>query len=259
MTLVSEIITDAYRQGNLLSINTAATTAQQVEALRYLNRIVKSVFGNEAGENYEALPLGGNGIDRPAGYPWYGNSPGGSWFVPKNKRLMLNLTAATTIYLHPNPNDGTRVAITDVSNNIATYNLIIDGNGRDIEAAATITLNTNGLSREWFYRQDTANWARLSTLALADTFPFPEEFDDLFISMLAMRINPAYGNVMDDQTAMVYRRSKSQFAARYQQHIETGSELGLRRLSKMSVDRDVWQNWDEYLDPQAAFNFGTPY
>lgn len=259
MTLVSEIITDAYRQSNLISINTSPTSAQQTEALRYLNRLVKSVFGNEAGENYEALPLGGNNIDRPAGYPWYGNTPGGNWFVPKNKRLMLNLTEDTTVYLHPKPDDGSRVAINDVSGNLATNNLIIDGNGRTIEAATSVTLSTNSLAREWFYRQDTGNWVRLSTLIAADTFPFPEEFDDLFITMLSMRINPAYGNMMDEQTATVMRRSKGQFQARYQQHIETRSEIGLTHLSKMAADRDQWNYWDEYSDPQSSFNFGQPY
>lgn len=259
MTLVSEIISDAYRQGNVLSINTSPTSAQTTEALRYLNRIVKSVFGNEAGENYEALPLGRSGIDRPSGYPWYGNSPGGNWFVPKNKRLMLNLTAATTVYLHPKPDDGSRVAITDVASNLNTYNLIIDGNGRDIEAAATIVLSTSSLSREWMYRQDTGNWVRLSTLIAADTFPFPEEFDDFFITMLAMRLNPAYGNQMDQQSVTVFNRSKGQFQARYQQHIPTGSETALIRMSKMVTDRDQWRDWDEYNDPQSAFNFGVPF
>lgn len=259
MTLVSEIISDAYRQGNILSINTSPTIAQQVEGLRYLSRIVKSVFGNEAGENYDALPLGRNDIDRPSGYPWYDNTPDGNWFVPKNKRLMLNLTATTTVFLHPKPDDGSRLAVNDVSGNLATYNLIIDGNGRRIESATSLTLNTNSTIREWFYRQDLANWVRLIPLVSTDTFPFPEEFDDFFITMLAMRINPAYGNQMDPQSGQVYSRSKTQFQARYQQHVITGSELGLIRLSKMSADRDVWQNWDEYLDPQTAFNFGTTY
>lgn len=257
MTLVSEIITDAYRQSNLISINTTSTLNQQTEALRYLNRIVASVFGNEAGENYEVFPLGDGGVDRPSGYPWYGNSPEGNWFVPKNTRLILNLTAATTIYLHPRPDDGSRVAVVDVSGNLSTYNLIIDGNGANIEATNSLTLDTDGTVREWFYRQDTGNWMRLSTLVAEDVFPFPTEFDDLFISMLAMRLNPAYGNTMDPQTGSVFARSKSQFQARYEQHIQKGSEIGLTRMSK-SVDRYQWQDWDGY-NPQSAFDFGNPY
>jgi hypothetical protein len=49
LTLVSEIITDAFRQSNLVAVGTTPTTEETTEALRYLNRIVKSVFGNEAG------------------------------------------------------------------------------------------------------------------------------------------------------------------------------------------------------------------
>src|SRR3546814_19127941 len=86
MTLVSQIITDSFRKSNLIAIGTTPTAAQQTEALRYLNRMVKPVFGDEVGEPLTALPIGSLTIDRTSGYPWWDTVPDGDWFVPKNTR-----------------------------------------------------------------------------------------------------------------------------------------------------------------------------
>jgi len=262
MTTVSEIITDAFRQSNLISVNGTLTTNQRTEALRYLNRIVKSVYGNEAGEQLDPVPLGRDNISRPSGFPWYDNVPPAEWFVPKNSVLMLNIDEAVTVYLHPTPDDGTRLGAIDVAGNLATYNVVINGNGRNIEGASSVTLATNGLSTEWFYRQDTGNWYKLATLVASDTFPFPVEFDDLFVSMLALRLNPAYAAEMDQQSMLVLQRARSQFRARYRQTIQMPSELGLLRMPNTTADRYYWaQQGYSYgwYNPTAAFNAGLPY
>lgn len=256
MTTVSQIITDAYRVSNLQAIGTTPTTAQQDEALRYLNRLVKSVFGNEAGEQLSPFPIGRNNISRPNGYPSYGQSPGTDWFVPQNQRLMCNLTESLTLYLPPNPDDGARFGVVDSSDNFSTYNLIVVANGRTIEGATSVTLSTDGETGEWFYRADLGEWVKYSPLLIDGTFPFPEEFDDFFVTMLAIRINPAYGRTMDEQTGFIMRRSKSQLQARYQNHIEVNSEIGLLRLSRLAYDRDLWANGWGFDDPNAAFDRG---
>ena len=174
MTTVSQIITDAFRQSNLIAVAASPTSDEQTEALRYLNRIVKSVFGMEAGENLVAFPLGDSGISRPSGYPWWGSEePSSDWFVPENTRLMLNLTAPLSIYLHPDPDDGARFAVEDVAGNLATYNVTVYGNGRLVDGSTSVTLSTNSTSDEWFYRADTATWSKYTSLDLVDTFPFP--------------------------------------------------------------------------------------
>lgn len=258
MTLVSDIITDAYRQSNTLAIGVSPTVLQQTEALRYLNRIVKSVFGNEVGDPLTAFPLGGNNINRPAGYPWYGDNPGNDWFVPKNLRVMLNLSSSQNIYLHPDPDDGTRFAVSDVSGNLATFPVTVYGNGRTIESALSVVLNTNGLDSEWLYRADLGNWQKSAPLIAGDTFPFPEEFDFFFIIQLAMAMNPTLGVQMDPQTQATYARARSQLRARYTQDVQMPSEIGLLRTSKTSADRDFW-NYYEYYDPNAMFNKGWPW
>lgn len=259
MTVVTQIITDAYRQSNLLAIGSSPTSPQQAEALRYLNRIVLSVLGNEAGENLQPFPLGKNNIDTPAGWPWYESTPSSDWFVPLNCRLMLNLEDPATVSLSPVPEDGARLGVSDVSGNLSTNNLTIHGNGRNIEGSSTLVLSTNGLNREWFFREDLGNWVRSIPLDLDSAFPFPEEFDDMFITLLAMRINPSYGVQMDPQTAEIFRRSRSQFRARYHNIIEVHSEDGLIRLPRTAVDRYLWGIRYGMYDPNGSFSRGYPW
>jgi hypothetical protein len=258
MTLVSEIITDAFRQSNLLAIGATPTATQQAEALRYVNRIVMSVLGNEAGENLEAFALGGNNIEAPSGYPWYGETPWGDWYLPMNKRIMLNLTDAATVPLYPVPCDGARFAVVDTSNNLSTYNLTVQGNGRTIEGATSLVLNTDGLVRQWFFREDLGNWMRVTDLELTDEFPFPVEFDQMFITLLAMSMNPAYGVMMDAQLANLFNRSRTQFRARYHNTIQTNAEHALLRLSGV-YGNSRYYAYNYLSDPETVFDRGYPW
>lgn len=260
MTTAYQIIVDAYRQSNLIGIGVEPTQIQETEALRYLNRIVKSVFGNEVGDQLIAVPIGRNNIDRPSGYPWYDAVPDNEWFVPKNTRAMLNIeTSGVSLYLHPAPNDGSRFAVSDASGNLATYPVTVYGNGNMIEGTTSIVLDTNGYDAEWFYREDLANWTKYAPLALFDTFPFPEEFDDYFILSLAFRLNPAYERQLDQQSSIMLQRAKSQLRARYSQNIPMHSELGLIRHSKMAADRDQWGNSYWLYNPNSMFDKGFPW
>lgn len=258
MTLVSEIITDAYRQSNILMIGTSPTSAQQTEALRYLNRIVRSVFGAEVGEVLTSLPIGRGNRYRPAGYPWYDQTPPADWVVPKNTRLVLNLESAASVYLTPVPDDGSRFAINDSGGNLSTYNLTVYGNGQTIEGSQSLVLSTSGADTEWFFRADTGNWIKSSPLVSGDTFPFPEEFDDFFITLLAIRLNPAYDVELDSQALLVLSRSRTQIRSRYRQITQIGSELGLVRMPYTAADRDYWGT-NEYYDPTAIFYRGLFY
>lgn len=259
MTLTSQIITDAYRQSNVLAIGTTPTAEQVDEALRYLNRIVKSVFGNEAGDPLEVFPVGRNNIQRPSGYPWWNTVPDNDWFVPKNIRIMLNLDQPVTLYLHPEPDDGSRFAVIDASETVATYNCTVEGNGRLIEGAFNLILNTDGVDKEWFYRADLGNWLLYAPLTAATEFPFPEEFDDYFITLLAIRLNPAYGVQLDAQSKLIFDRSGRQLRARYTQNIPTRSELALIRMPKVSYDRDIWGTSYRYYNPNSMFDKGWPW
>jgi hypothetical protein len=205
MTLVSDIIQRAYRVTNLIPLGATVSTNQSTEALNHLNTLIASTMGFEAGDELKDINYGGD----------YDQSEVINEWVPDNVRLVLNLSAATTLQLDPEPYEGQRLALIDVAGNLATYNLILDGNGRNIEGAATLTLSTNSIDRQWMYRADTGNWVRVTTLATSDQMPFPVDFDDYWIKMLAMQLNPSYGQMLSTETFQSLGRIRSRLRSRY--------------------------------------------
>lgn len=205
MSLASDIITAAYRESNLVPIVSTPSTAENTEGLRLLNNLILSTIGSEAGQELRDLNIGGE----------FDQSDFTSNGVPDNARLILNLAAAKTLELDPQPYEGQRIAVADAGNNLTTHNLTLDGNGRRIEAAATLVLATSGMSRQWMYRADTANWVRLTGLIAADEMPFPQDFDDYFIVSLALRLNPRHGRQLAQESIAALDRQRGQIRARY--------------------------------------------
>lgn len=207
MTLVSDIIQQAYRETNMIPLGATPSAAQATEGLSKLNTIVLSAVGNEIAEpGFTEINIGGD----------FDQSDLVANYVPDNTRLVLNLEdGGIVVGLSPNPYEGQRVAIADVSGNLATYNVVIDGNGRNIEGSAELTLDEDGLSRHWMYRADTGNWVRINPLVSEDQMPFPEDFDDYFITMLALRLAPRYGQMLPQETLEILKRSRNQLRARY--------------------------------------------
>lgn len=226
MTLLSEIIQQAYRDANIIPVGASPTTAESTEALKRLQVIIGSVLGNEAGEGLSPFPIGSNGVTTS----WVPSVPS---YIPLNTRLNCNLSAAQTLYLHPDPQDGSRLAVVDAKGNFATYNLTLNGNGRKVDGAATDVLSTNSQSIQYFYRADIGDWKviTISSMVAGDTFPFPEEFDDMFIVLLAMRLNPRNSQPISQESMLMMERSRDQFRARYAQTIATPADPGVRRLS----------------------------
>lgn len=244
MTIISDIIKAGYRESNLIPITQTPTLAEQDEALSIFNRLVRSLLGDGVGDSFTTIAIGNNNVSSStATFP--ATVPSG-WYPPSNTRLAMNVTSAQTIYLSPNPRDGDRFAIIDASGNFATYNVTLHGNGRKIGGSNTATLSTNSVSREYFYRADLADWQLISTLTLVSDFPFPTEFEDLFIIWLALRINPRNGAALDEQSITEYRRLKSAFTARYQTIKQGVSELGLLNLAQSPAFTSYSRASDEF-------------
>jgi hypothetical protein len=259
MTTVASIINSAMRETNLIPLGVSPTTEQSTEAFSLLSSIVASVLGNEAGENLFPMPLGQNDIESPSGYPWWSNELPGNVFVPTNTRVMCNLTAAGTINLHPRPHDGARMGIVDVSGNFNTFPLTVVGNGRSIEGSATKTFNTAGLVKEWVYREDLGNWVAVIPLDADGDMPWPAEFDDMFIIMLAMRLNPRYGQIMHPASMETLKNVMRKFSARYTQSTtQMPSEDGLLYLTNFYRFYGRYAN-RQYGDPADYFNSGYPF
>jgi hypothetical protein len=259
MTTVASIIQSALRETNLLPLGTSPSTAQTTEAFGLLSTIVAGVLGNEGGEQLHPFPLGQNDINSPSGYPWWSNELPGNIFLQVNTRIMCNLTGPGNVNLHPKPHDGARMGIVDVSHNFSTNPLTIYGNGRNIEGEPDMTYITDGEVREWLYREDLGNWVVVTPLDPLGNMPWPPEFDDMFIIMLAMRLNPRYGQIMHPASMEALKAAMRKFSARYaQDNIQMPSEDGLLYLTNYYRFYGRFAN-RQYGDPSDYFNSGWPY
>lgn len=237
MTGILSIITDAYREGNILPLRKAPDTFQIAEALRLFNANIRSIYGDDAGEGLTDWPLGSFGVDEP-GFV----DPRTTDLIQRptiNSRLIATNAAAFTAYLTPYPQDGARMSIADPFSRLATYPVTLDANGRTIEGAATLLLDQDGTFTEWFYRADLGEWVKITSLAETDQCPFPDDFDNFFIIGLAMRLNPRYGREMDAQSALVFKSERRKFIARYlqSQPLEVDDSLSWPFMSTQSYDQ----------------------
>jgi hypothetical protein len=107
--------------------------------------------------------------------------------------------------------------IADPFGRLAAFPVTLDANGRTIEGARPRCSTRTARFQEWFYRADTGNWVKLTSLLSTDDNPFPNDFDIFSSAGLAMRLNPRFGREMDPQTATVYQGERRQFVARYLQ------------------------------------------
>lgn len=244
MTTVRSIIADAYQESRLIPLSATPEADEHEKGMKRLKTIIRSLFGHEMGENLQDVEFGSNGVTLAHTNHEDRTDEIVQTFLPINVRLIANLAADYTVYLPPSPADGCRIAVIDASGNFATNSLTLVGNGRKIESATSLTLATNSINREWFYRADLADWVRVEDIDDNSDSPFPEEFDDLLITMLAMRLNPSFGSEMTQESIAALNRSKSQFRSRYKQSRQMVAELGL------------WPHMPGFSNPDWMFNKG---
>lgn len=244
MSDVAYIIEEAFREASLTSELQHATPTQTERALSRLQSIVSAAYGFEVGELLNDW--------RFATDEWRTEA---RQRPPVNSRILLDLSQGDTIYFPRYPTSGSRMQIIDVAGNLASNPIVINTNGRLIDTLTTTTLNTNGLNKIWLYDADMANWGTVTPITISDAMPFPADFDDYFITTLAMRLNPRYGVEMGQSSAVQMQKQLSKIRARYAQHQTVGSELGLL-VNSHDQGRYRW-GWDE--NSTDAFNRGYPY
>jgi len=204
-TLVSDIIRDSYRESNLIAIGTEPSGAQVIEAMRFINRMVPSVLGFEAGEPLTTI---------------YSKNLT-EYDDLRNIRLSLS-SARDEITLPDAYEDGLRFAVSDPLGILKTNKLTIKSGSAQINGQSEIEIDE---PVELFYRADLGDWRVVSPLTEIDAWPFPIEFDDMFIIMMAYRLNPRYNIGSAQESLSMYRRSLSQFRARYNQSREIRTEI----------------------------------
>ncbi len=225
-TLASVLIQAAMREGNLIAAGASPTAAERTEALASLNRIINGVFGNELGENLTdwIVPAPQRTAPVAANYPQFpdAHAPTSSTYPypPKNSRIVFG-SVANTVYFPEAPDDGSRMAVVQGSGagdgGVVGAALTLNGNGRTIETANTKVYNTPVTARQWLYRADLGDWVAVVDLAAGDPCPFPAALDDLWITMLAIRLSPRYGKTVSVETISTFKKMMATMKARYNQ------------------------------------------
>lgn len=239
MTAVIEIIEGAFFEAGLVTELQHATPTQTENAMKKLASQISFMYGAEAGEYLQPWPLGNFGRSTQSRMAV---SEQVLTYPMQNSRLVAVNELARTVYLPTDPSDGARMGIVDPFSRLAAFPVTIDGNGRTIESAASVVVNTNGATTLWFFRGDTGNWAKVTPLLVTDEMPFPSEYDDMFQIQLAMSLNPQYGRNISSVQAGMLRHYKQQFIARYVQSgfLEINPEISFPTLQSYDNFADVW-------------------
>lgn len=250
MTQCADILESAFYEAGLTTELQSATPTQTTKAMDTMTSIIKFLYGASAGEYLNAWPLGNVGRA-----PQYQYLPPLQVIqrVPLNAQLVATNENAITVDLPMGPSDGARFSIIDPFNNLVAAPVTVNGNGRTINGAPTITFNVNGYSAIFFYRDDLANWVRVTPLLITDEMPFPEEYDQMFIIMMAMRLNPVYGRNLSSTQTMFLKEFRQQFTARYVQAmpLQINPDISYATLQSYDQYADAWfgggntQTWDQ--------------
>ena len=260
MTIASDIIQSAYREGNLLPIGTEPTDAEVSEALARLNAIIMSTLGAGMGENlYDWLvPQPQRTAPVAANFPQLpqltqmtlpGAMPSTIYlYPPKNSRIMWNGTTVTTFFPEQ-PSDGSRMAIAQGSGlwngdvNTPQTTITLDGNGRLIDGSPTQSFTNTGPSQQWWYRAELGNWMTVQPVATTDNLPFAPEIDDLWILNLALRLAPRYGKTMPPESVAALKAIRALVAQNYTQQQDTQYNSG-----------DIPKSWYAYAANSGWFS-----
>lgn len=249
MTTLQPIITQGYRELNLVAVGKSPSTPQLDEGLLLLLNVIDVAICGDAGENIRDWPLGEFGVqqlDRK-------NYPVQCYQNPRiNCRLIALNEAAMTVYLPPQPSDGTVMGIVDPYGRLAGVPVTLDGNGRTIEDQASVLLDTDGMDRKWLYRADLGKWIRLTDLAIGDEMPFPKKYDFYFSIELAMRLSGRSGRNIVATTAATHQRLRERFVNQYLQSdiLYRNWDLDAELMSRQGYSRG-WTG-----DSTAEFNRG---
>ena len=222
MTAASALVTQVYREGNLVGLTAAITTEQATEGLNLLNDYLDSLLGFELGEfNFDWPVPPATTSPTPARFPLFPlgrDLPSNVFrFPPSNVRILMSLTADTTIFLPQDPNDGARILLINLVST-STFSLTIQGNGRLVKSAASITELATALNGQTLlYRADLGGWQLITTLVAATESPLPKLYDRLLVLGTFIFLAPRYGKELPPTQNLSYRRLLKRLKAQYRQ------------------------------------------
>lgn len=244
MTIASELVNNAYREGNIVGATTTLTTEQQAEGLTALNGFLDSLYGYELGEFFFDWPLiPRNTAPVQARWPIFPRDTALQAnqypYPPPNVRILINITAPLTAYFPQAPSDGARMLFVNLASDEQT--LTVQGNGRTIDGSFTVAdLPSVWAGRKYLYRADLADWRSFTALAAGDTPNLPDVYDSLLELGVLTRIGARFGrSITDDQGARL-QRMLARLKAQYRQEtpaVVDGDGAFQRSLSDPSRGR----------------------
>jgi len=204
MALVSDVIRFAYREANFNTVSGVPTALEYAEGLSLLQPIVNSLPGMVTGIRMKPwfIPAPQKVSPIAADYPAMSSSalaPQNIFNPPSNRRLMMRNTEDVEVFFQYQPQPGAVMEYVDTGhegivtlNGNASFFGLVGSN-----ESVVIDPDSGGgrnLPRRWHFRADFGGWQELTTLALTSTIPYPVEFDDYFITALAIRLSPRFGS-----------------------------------------------------------------
>lgn len=231
MTTAANIITAAFREGNITPVGSVPTVAEQTEALDALNRLVLSAFGFTIGNQLKEwqIPQVQRTGTVSRTYPLLPGAdislvPTYNLYPPPNSRIVWD-GSERTIFLQESPCDGAVMGLVKASGAGGAIPgvLTINGNGRTIDGNNVVTSDALPLPARWFYRSDYADWRPVVAVLATDDMLFPPELDDLWICSLAVRLAPRFGKTVAASTTARFAEMTAAFRSRYQQTAPTPS------------------------------------
>lgn len=219
MATLQNIIDAAYRERQVVDIDTLPTTAQSAEALVLLRGIISRAIVQKPQSivTLGTKPKTGVKSSQRDFTPYLNDAA-----MPQNVYVHANLEAPATVLMPFNAGDGARLVFVDVAGNFATTPLTLNGNGSLVDAADSKVLDTNGIRADFMYRRDLAEWRSVAPLLSSSVMPFPEEYDDMFVLMLSARILSRYGREIDGASSGLLEEMRDRFSAQYRR---TGSDV----------------------------------
>lgn len=231
MTANSTLIQAAFRESNFIAQGADPTENEQAEGLRLLQSMVSSLAGSVIGTKFKPwhIPFVFNTAPEAKRFPAYAENNYirpeiDEKYPPNNARVILRNTSTQTIYFQNKPNDGAIMSIVDAG---FTADVTLDANGMFFETdgndrTKVIEPRTTGRNpkQDYVFREDTASWNLTSNLLYAGEMPYPEQFDDYWITGLALRLSPSFGEKTTQVTMMRFKEMTTFIRGWYRQHEE---------------------------------------
>lgn len=247
----SDIITRAYRADNIIPLGKAPSTAEMAEGLQNYQMFVASLFGNDIGrllQPWETPPAPTSRY--PSRFPLYPENPSVAFIneeqiwrnPPPNSNIITNAAIGGSVYFPPTPSNGAQMALINVGADFVTNPLVLDGNGRLIEGAATLTISAAPTGPiVWFYRDDLANWVRVTDLAIDSDSILPSKFDDFMVCGMAVYISGTNGVTPPPDVQLRAKRGHTLLKTTYYQTAPGATFPGAWRFGSYQAYGTPWR------------------